>query len=214
MTSTYSMYDGLALAPNSSGAFDITVTSPGADNLFSIVVTDTSTATSGYLQPFYTSITLSSDASWSTGSAQINAFATDIVLDGTVACEVEGMYVYMSSASATLTSANLSGMVVYIADLGSSPLARSGIQIHIEDGNVGSQIDAFITCRIEGASGAVTNFLQFAGTATLPSYFLKTNSGAGSKMIQAFTAAGTQDKVLVCNINGSTYWIPMYAASA
>lgn len=208
---------GIAMTLTAGGAFDITATSPGADNLLAITATDGSTVTSGYLQPFYTNITLSSAASWSTGNAQINAFATDITLSGTVACEVEGMYVYIAGSSPdSLASANISGYVAYIADLGAAPLSRAGIQIHIEDSNTASGQDAAVLVRLEGSSSTLTNLIQLAGTATKkPAYFLATNQGAAaSTFIQAFTAGGTQDKVLVCNVNGSTYWIPMYAASA
>ena len=207
---------GPAFGPDSSGAFNMSFTDPGADNLIAITVTDGSSAvTSGYLQPFYANITLDSDASWSTGSAQINAFATDITLDGTVSCEVEGMYVYITNSSGTITSANISGLVVNIADLGSQASTRAGLQIHIEDGNVAASQDAAILVRLEGSSGALTNLIQLSGTASLkPAYFLTTNQGgAASTMVQSKTCAGTQDTVLVCNINGSTYWIPMYAAS-
>lgn len=199
-----------------SGIHDFAVTSPGADNCISLVVTDSSTVTSGYLQGFYTAITLTSDASYSSGSAQINAFATDLALDGTVACEAEGMYIYVYSASAltAISSANISGAVIYLADLKGAASSRSGIQIHIEDGNVASSQDAAVLLRMEGSSCALTNMFEIYCPQYI-TYFLKTNSGATSgKMIQAFTVGGTQDKVLVCNINGSTYWIPMYAASA
>jgi len=206
---------GLNMVLSTGGAFDVTAVDPGADNLFAIDVDDGSTVTSGYLQPFYASITLDSDASWTTANAQINAFSTDITLDGTVSCEVEGMYVYISSSSGTITSANISGFVVYIDDLAASPSTRAGIQIHIADGNVGSTQDAAILVRLEGSSSALTNLIQLAGTAAQkPAYFLATNQGgAASSLIQSKTAAGTQNLVLVCNINGSTYWIPMYAAS-
>src|SRR4030067_3854030 len=69
------------------GVTNWVVASPGADNVLSIVVTDTSTVTSGYLQGVYVSVTPSSDASYTTGGAQINAFAPDIFLDGTIGCE-------------------------------------------------------------------------------------------------------------------------------
>lgn len=197
----------------STGVDNRTFTSPGADNLLALIVTDTSTATSGYLQPFYTSITLTSDAAWSTSNAQINAFATDITLDGTVACEVEGMYVYITNSSGTVTSANISGYVCYIDNLAASATSRAGIQIHVADGNVGSVQDAAVLVRMEGSSCALTNLMQIYCPQYI-TYFLKTNSAAtAGKMIQSKTAAGTQDLVLVCNINGSTYWIPMYAAS-
>src|SRR4030066_129538 len=203
------------LVVEEDGVTNWVVASPGADNVLAVVVTDTSTVTSGYIQGVYVSLTLTSDASYTTGSAQINGFAVDLFLDGTVGCEAEGMYVYVASNSApTLTSSNINGINVYIDDLKATPGNRSALQLHIADGNAASGQDAFIVCRLEGASGAVTNFLQFAGTATLPSYFMATNSGSGTKMIQAITVGGTQDKVLACNINGSTYWIPLYAASA
>jgi len=209
---------GLALAANSNGAVDLDVTSPGADNCLAVVVSDSSTVTSGYLQGTYVSLTLTSDASYTTGSAQVNAFAADIFLDGTVGCEVEGMYVYIATGGTapTLTSSNINGINIYIDDLKAAPGNRSALQLHIADGNTSAGQDAFVVCRLEGASATVTNLFQLAGTASRkPAYFLATNQGgAASSLIQSFTAAGTQDLVLVCNINGSTYWIPMYAASA
>lgn len=216
MTTTYSSFNGMAFGPNEDGAFDIVVADPGADNLLSIVVTDGSSAvTSGYLQPFYTSITLDSDANWSTANAQINAFATDITLDGTIACEVEGMYVYIASSSATLTTANISGFVAYFADLGSAPATRAGVQLHFEGGDVGTGQDAAILIRLEGASAALTNVFQFAGTAAKkPAIFIATNAGGQSgTFLQTHTLGGSQTLALVCNINGSTYMIPLYEAS-
>jgi len=189
---------------------------PGADNLVAITANDGSTVTSGYLQPFYTAITLDSDAAWSS-SAQINAFAADITLDGTVNVETSGVYIYITSASApTISSGQVNGYEVYIDDLKAAPSTRAGIQIHVADGNTASNQDAAMLVRLEGSSSTLTNLIQLAGTANKkPAYFLATNQGgAASSLIQSFTAAGTQDLVLVCNINGSTYWIPMYAASA
>jgi len=205
------------LVVEEDGVTNWTVASPGADNVLSIVITDTSTVTSGYLQGVYVSVTPSSDASYTTGGAQINAFATDIFLDGTIGCEVEGMYVYIATngTAPTLTSGNLNGVNVYIDDLKAAASSVNGIQLHMADGNSHTQ-SAFVYMRMEGSSAAIDSMFQKAGTAALaPTYFLRTNNGAVTgKMIQTFTVGGTQDLVLVCNINGSTYWIPLYAASA
>lgn len=224
MTSTYNglgvpLYpdsDGVSMTLPTGAGFDISASDPGANNLVSVAAADGSTVTSGYLQPFYASITLDSDANWTTGNAQINAFASDITLAGTVAVEVSGAYIYISASADSIASANISGYNAYIADLGGSPSTRAGIQIHIEDGNVGSSQDAAVLVRLEGSSSSLTNLIQLAGTATRkPAKFFATNQGAAAgSLVQAFTAGGTQDLVLVCNINGSTYWIPMYAASA
>src|SRR4030065_1931991 len=87
------------LVVEEDGVTNWTVASPGADNVLSIVITDTSTVTSGYLQGAYVSLTLTSDASYTTGSAQLNGFAVDLFLDGTGGCEAEGMYVDVASHS-------------------------------------------------------------------------------------------------------------------
>ena len=209
--------DGVAITMASGGGFDITSTDPGADNIFAITVADGSTVTSGYLQAFYASITLDSDASYTTGSAQINAFAVDLFLDGVVGCEAEGMYVYVASASApTLSSGNINGINVYIDDLKAAPSSRAALQLHIADGNTASGQDAFIVCRLEGSSATVNNVIQLSGTAaSKPVYFMSTNQGAASgTLIESRTLAGTQNLALRVYVNGSTYHIPMYVASA
>lgn len=205
---------GPGLGTDSSGALNLTFNDAGADNFISVSIVEGTTVTSGYCQPFYANITMDSDAAWSTGNSQLNAFATDITMDGTVSCEVEGMYIYITSSSGTLTSANVSGVVVNMAEM-PAPSTRAGIQLHFEGGNVGTSQDAAILIRLEGSSSALTNVFQFAGTAAKkPGYFIATNAGGqASTFLQAKTVGGTQDVVLVCNINGSTYWIPLYAAS-
>lgn len=192
------------LTVNSDGTQDFSFSDEGADNFISVTVTDSTTITTGYIQPFYANITYS--GAMSTGNSQINAFATDISLTGTVSSEVEGFYAYISGTG-TLTSANISGMVVNIASLGGAASTRCGLQIHIEDGNVASSQDAFILCRLEGSSGAATNLIQKSGTATNPEYFLTTNASDG--MVTAYSASDSADKALRVQIAGSVYNIPM-----
>jgi hypothetical protein len=200
---------GLALAANSSGAFDLTAEDLGADNVLGMVITDSSTVTSGYVQGYYCSMTTS--GAYSTASTQINAMAVDLILGGTVACEAEGLYIYVAGTDTpTLTSSNINGINVYIDDLGAAPGSRCALQLHIADGNAASNLDAFIAMRLEGGSGAVTNMFQKAGTASNPTYFLATNATNGMILAGDFlggTAAATHG--LACNINGSVRYIPL-----
>jgi hypothetical protein len=214
-------YMGTALVGGDAGQVKIgddgcirhTVSDLGAVNGYAMTITDGETITSGYVQGFYASLTTSSDTAWSTGNTQGNVFATDIALTaGTVACEVEGSYVYISgSSNCTKTSANISGQVVYIDDLGGAPTSRAGIQIHIADGNVGSTQDGAIVVRYEGSSCLGTNLIQ----VWCPQYvtnFLKTNV-TGGFVDTSSRAAATVTRSLVCLINGTTYYIPLLSAS-
>ena len=212
MTSTYSAFNGLALGPNSDGAFDIDFVDPGADSCFSIDVTDSETVTSGYVVGHY--VTLATTGTYTTGSTQVTGYAVDLTwVGGTVGCEFQGMYIYLAgSGSPTLTSANISGLNIYIADVGGTPGNKCALQLHMEDDGVATGMDAFIVCRIEG-SGAVANFLQFAGTETLPEYFLATNSGAGAKMIRSYSPSDSATASLMCNIDGTVYRIALVADS-
>jgi hypothetical protein len=200
-----------------NGSLDLALTDPGADTCVQVVVNEGSTVTSGTLAGFYATITLSSAASYTTGAAQVTGFACDLNVDGgTLGSEMQGAYIYIAgNTTSTLTSANICGYIVYVADLKSSPSTRAGIRIAFEDGNTASGGDAAIQVRLEGSSATMGSLIELLGTASLkPGYFLKTNAGAQtSTLIQAHTVDGTQDKVLVCNINGSTYYIPMYQAS-
>jgi hypothetical protein len=193
----------------SDGVSNWAITNPGADNVLAIAITDASTVTTGYVQGCY--VSLATTGAYTTGNTQVNGFAVDLTwVGGTVGCEFSGMYIYMAgSGSPTLTSANISGLNIYLADLGGTPGNKCALQLHIEDDGVATGMDAFIVCRLEGASGATAAFVQFAGTATLPEFFIKTNSAAGAKMIRAYTASDAATLALTCNVNGSLYNIPM-----
>lgn len=196
------------MSVDDEGMENFTFDQPGADNMMAITVTDSSTVTSGYMQGYYASITAS--GAYSTGNTQINGMAVDLFLAGTIACEVEGLYVYVSkSGEPTVTSANVNGINIYIDDLYAAPSTRSCIQLHIADGNVGSSQDGFIVMRIEGSSASVTNMFSKNGTAQNPTFFLYTNAvtemvTAGDFITNASSAYG-----LACNINGTTRYIPL-----
>jgi len=202
------------------GVLNITHTALGADNAVSLTIVDGSTAfTTGYLQGYYVSLTTSSAASYTTGNSQINGIAVDLTLGGTIGCEASGMYIYVAGGSSpSMASAQVTGLNIYIDDLGSNtPAVKSCITLHMADNSTASggvYRDAFIFFKSE--AGAVTKSLLgcMAASNAEPSYFLSTNF-TGNKMIGAITiSTGSQDKVLLVNLNGSTYWIPMYAASA
>ena len=214
-------YMGMALVGGNAGQFKIgddgcvrqAVTDLGAVNAYHMTIADGATVTSGYIQGYYASLTTSSDTAWSTGGTQGNVFATDISLAaGTVACEVEGSYVYISgSSNCTKSGANVSGQVVYIDDLGSAPSTRAGIQIHIADGNVGSSQDGAIVVRYDGSSCLGTNLVD----VFCPQYvtnFLKTNV-TGGFVNTASRQAATVTRSLVCLINGTTFYIPLLSAT-
>jgi len=187
----------------------MTLSSPGADNLFSITVTDASTVTSGYLQSFYTSFTTS--GSYSTGSTQINAYAVDLLLGGTVACEAEGMYIYVGpSGTPTLTSANINGLNIYMDELGAAPSVLSCLQLHKGNTTQGSSVDSFIYMRLEGLAPA-GSMIEKGGTATNPEYFLISNAADG--MIVAYSASDAASKALRVKLAGTVYNIPMVADS-
>jgi hypothetical protein len=207
------LYEGLAVGVNTVGGIDLGVANMGgADSFVDISIADDSTVTSGYVVGMY--ITMPVTGAYSTASTQVTGLAVDLTWPGaTVACEFQGAYFYLAgSSSPTLTSANISGVNIYIDDVGGTPGNKCALQLHMADDGVATGMDAFIVCRIEG-SGATANFVQFAGTATLPTYFISTNSGAGAKMLRTYAPSDAATLALACYINGTVYNIPMVADS-
>lgn len=194
------------------GVLNITHTALGADNAIALTITDGSTAfTSGYLQGYYVSLTTSSAASYTTGSSQINAIAVDMFLGGTIGCEAEGMYIYIAAGSSpSMASANISGITVYIDALGTEAAYVQDLFLHYANATAPIMLGSYILMKGEGTKAPGTA-LGFMGQ--FPTYFVRTIASQ-TGMVQSITCGGTQDKVLVCNLNGSTYWIPLYAASA
>lgn len=200
---------GPQFGPDTKGAFNMSFTDEGADNHLAITVTDSSTVTSGYIQAFYTSVTTS--GAYSTGSTQINAYAVDLLLGGTVACEAEGMYIYVGpSGTPTLTSANINGLNIYMDELGAAPNILAGLQIHKANTTQGSTTDTFIYMRLEGSAPASSMF-EKGGTAANPEYFLISNAVDG--MVVAYSASDSASKALRLKLGGTVYNIPMVADS-
>jgi hypothetical protein len=214
ISSSSSTYMGLALAANSSGCFDWVISDLDADNAFGLVITDANTVTSGYIQGYYVSMT--SSGAYSTGNTQLNAIAVDMFLGGTVACEAEGIYVYIAgSGTPTLTSSNINGINIYIDDLGANGNRVSGIQLHWADDTTGAGTAA-IYFRMEGSAPALNAFIEKGGTAAKdPTYFLAANSEVASTAgwIRAYTPSTASAYSLMCYINGTVYRIPIVADS-
>lgn len=190
-----------------TGARDLTFTSAGADNLLSIVHTDSNTLATGYLQNFYGSLT--GAGTYTTGNSQLSVFAADLILTGTVSCEAQGMYVYVNG-SGTLTSGNVTGINVYIDDLGGTVSSKTCMTLHFADGNAAAGQNAFICMRLEGGSGACNAMFQKAGTATNPTYFLTTNATNGMIVAGDFvTSNAASDYGLAVYVNGAVRYIPL-----
>jgi len=192
----------------------------GVDNALAVTVTGSTPAiATGYLQGFYVSMSPSSAASYTTGNTQITGIAVDMFISAnTLSCEVQGMYIYMAGSSiVTGTSAQIAGLNIYIDDLKiSAPSYKTGIFIHNGDSSTPTDayLDAFIIMKAEAGSAMQSMFGFQTASNVEPDYFLATHAFGTTGMIQTITVGGTQDKVLVVSVNGATYWIPMYAASA
>jgi hypothetical protein len=199
-------YMGIALVGGASEQVQI------GDNGFHMTISESATVTSGYCQGFYVQLTTSSDTAYSTGNAQINAFATDISLaSGTVACEVEGMYVYISGSSdCTLTNAWVSGLTVYIDDLGSSPNNLTGVCVHWNAQDAATTREAVFYCKGEtGTPGALLG----CGN-NMPTYFFRADILNDDGMITLGQFDVTPTYGLACYVNGSTFYIALHPASA
>jgi hypothetical protein len=218
--STDTTYMGMALVGGNAGQFKIgddgathlTMTGVGATNAFHVDLNDANTITSGYVQGFYVSMDTSSSTAWSTGNTQGNAFATDISLTkGTVNCEVEGMYVYISgSSNCTLTDAWVSGLTVYIDDLGSSPNNLTGVCVHWNAQDAATTREAVFYCKGEtGTPGALLG----CGN-NMPTYFFRADILNDDGMITLGQFDATPTYALACYVNGSTFYIALHPASA
>jgi len=190
----------------SDGVTNWSITSPGTDNCVSLTITDASTISGGYLQGYYCSLTTS--GSYATGSAQINAIAVDLLLGGVIACEAEAAYFWIGASSTpTVSSANVSGLVVYVDDLGACAYC-SDVFLHWKSSSAHTE-SAYIIMKGESAS-APNAAIQFSGK--YPAFFLRAQQSETGCVISA-TVNGTQNKALKCNIYGSSYCIPLYVTS-
>lgn len=205
----YSAAQAQNLFIEDDGVTNFTIAKTAADNAISLSLTSAGTFTSGYHQGYYVNHTAT--GKFTTGGSQINSFAVDLNLGGEIGCEAEGMYIYVAkTGTLSLTAANISGLAIYIAGLGTSqPGTRCAVQLHMDGRSTpASAQDAFIVCRTE-ATGLVTNALYFQGV-TNPTYLIRVNNDAGFLTTQV--PNGNIIKTLSIDFNGTEYWIPLYAA--
>ena len=209
-------YDGLALAMYDTN--DQSFVNKGADNFFSITITDATTMTSGYIQPFHTSITSTGSKTGGQSGVQVNAFAADIALGATQTAWVAGVYIYVCEASsaATMTDSTLSGYEVYFDTIGSACDYR--MAFHCSSAETSSynaaSMDTGLMVECSGTTGTWGSMLGVMGY-TLPLYFLKVGDyTAADRMICAsdgMTSAAAY--TLKCYLKGAVYNIPLYLDS-
>lgn len=200
------------LVVNADGTHDFTWADEGADNYISLTVADSSTIASGYIQPFYTALSTTGVLS---GSAQVNAFATDITLSGTPGVEVSGMYIYICETGTTvMDNCNLNGIVVYFEEMGDDFQYRAGFKVYSDDDSAAQSLD----CGFETVSANAGVFGAMLGHkgATYPYWFLHCQnvmSGSTPGMFVDYSPSDTATKALRVNIAGSIYNIPVVVDS-
>jgi hypothetical protein len=194
------------------GVTNITVADPSTDNCLALTVTDSSTATSGYLQGYYVSLTTSGSY---TGSSQVNAIAIDMFLGGTIGNETAGIYIYMdNSGSVTVSSGNIWGLIINMEDLGAAPTHYGGIKVYRNVTNQGSTVDSFMYFYDSGTG--VTDSLFIHQGSNQPEYFLKTLSAAPSSGMDTAVVitSGDSTRALRVSMNSTIYFIPLHAATS
>jgi len=203
-------YDGLALSLYDKNAQ--TFTDDGAHNFFSITIADSTTVTTGYIQPFYANVTTSGVLS---GSAQVNAFACDMTLGGTPGVETAAFYAYIvGSGTPTVTGLNVNGIVIYMDEIGATPAYRAGVKIYSDDDSIASGLDGAFTT-VSANQGLFGAMLAHKGTQ-YPEFFLwieddYTQEGMLCK--DAVTATPTFSASLRIKLASAIYRIPLVADS-
>jgi hypothetical protein len=206
-------YDGLALSLYDKNAQ--TFTDDGAHNFFSITISDSTTVTSGYIQPFYTSITQSGGES---AGAQISAFAADITLGGTHAGEVSGAYIYFAETGTALFGGIFSGYTVYFGSFASAtpPAYRAGFHCYSEEAaaTIATGVDAGILVESAGQTGTWGAMLGGMGVVP-PKYFLHWKDQGGTAAMFGDSLGSTSAvRSLRVKIYDTCYSIPLMASTS
>ena len=203
------------LTTNADGTMDFTFANLGADNYISVTTTNTSANTSGYVQSFYTSV---SHTGGMTGG-QINCFAADLSLGGTIAgVEISGAYVYIaeSSTAVTFSSNILAGYTAYFAAFGSACDYRAGFHCYSAEATTynASALDAGLLVECAGSTGTWGSVIGVMGVS-LPKYFMHITTAPGTERMIGTGALGNPAACTVWAkvlIQSTTYWIPLHAS--
>lgn len=206
------------LTVGASGTYDFSFSAVGADNYISITTADTAALTSGYLQHFYGSLTHTGGVS---SGAQLNPFAADMTIGGTIAGEVSGAYIYIAESgttAATMTNAILAGYTAYLNAFGSAATYRAGFHVYSGETSTytATGLDAAFFAESAG-TGTYGALLGYMGQQP-PEYFFHSPSnipwGATSRMIRILASDASsivaQMRVYIYN---TEYFIPLYATT-
>lgn len=204
-------YDGLALSMYDKNV--LSFTNDGAHNFFSIVVADSTTVTSGYIQPLYVSLTQSGGS-----SDQINAFAADIALGGTCSGEISGMYLYFSETGTAAGFSTFNGVAVNMTAFAwaTAPTVRAGFHAYSAEPTAtnASLMDAAFLCSNSDSTGTWGAAIGVDGV-TAPEYFLWIKDAPGeerfisTQIVANIAAATTWLKV---RLQATNFWIALHAS--
>ncbi len=199
-----------------NGIFNLAVTqddTTGTDNAIDVTLAISGTAVaSGYGSGVHVGMTVGGVSSGAFSSLQQNAFAADVTVNGTQTCGIGGLYVYMAEGTATLTSAQVYGGYFDIGtDFGAVDYL-SCITLDKHNTTKGTTVDAFILCQFQG-SGTGTSLVHYQGPSK-PTYFFSMSDGTTSGFLDATSRdAATATQHLAVRVGGTTFYIPMLAAT-
>jgi hypothetical protein len=199
------------LSVSDDGAMDFTFTDLGADNFITVVIADSTTVDSGYVQAFHTSLTMSGNC-----STQINCFAADLTLGGTMEnVEISGSYIYIAeTGTASLTGSTISGYTVYFTAFGAAAANRYGVHAYSAEtlAYTGSEQDAAFMADCSGTSGTWGAILGCRGT-TQPRYLLHIYGAPGDDNLYSSVAQGSSTSAgsLAVLVDGTVFRIPLIA---
>ena len=206
------------LTVDADGMHNFSWVDEGADNFISVVLTQSTQITSGYMQAFYTNLSCAGGC-----TTQINAFGADITLGGTCSGEISGMYLYFAETGTAVFGGTLNGIAVYFTAFASAtvPYTRAGFHVYSKEADAnlgdiedGATVDTALLADCSGTTGTFGSLLATRGTVQ-PEYFLTIGTTSNndrlycSDSIDSMTGVGS----LKINVNGAVYRIPLIADS-
>lgn len=206
------------LTVNADGTHDFSFADEGADNFISVTLTQSTEIASGYMQAFYTNLSCAGGS-----LSQINAFAADITLGGTVSGENSGVYIYFAETGTAVFGGTLNGFAAYFSAFASAtpPATRAGLHVYsveadanLADIEDGASVDAAVLADCSGATGTYGSILATRGVVQ-PEYLLTIGTTSdndrlySSDNIDSMTGVGS----LKVFCDGIVYRIPLIADS-
>jgi hypothetical protein len=197
-----------------SGVFNLTVGYSGvaAENAFAVAYSPNGSVASGYGSGVYVNLAVSGTSTGSISTLQQNAFAADVSVNGTQTCGIGGLYIYLSKGTATLTSARIYGGYFDIGNDFGTVDYLSCIVLDKHNTTLGTTVDAFILCQLQG-SGTASSLIRMQGGAK-PVYFLDMSDGAAAGFLDTDSrASATSTNNIAVNIAGTTKYIQLLTAT-